>query len=145
MKNQEEKSGVTYQELQKANADEIMSSKLHGKTDDSSSSDDDDDDTNDEQRQNIIDKKRQFEAQRGEAGVDEQENLRSDDSIAKDAMLHQTKVTDEKWSSEDEAGEAANFIQEELYIHAKLCIVDDLHVIVGSSNINDRVSAAVFR
>lgn len=141
MKEQEEKSGVTYQQVQEAHAEEIMSGSMRGKgVDTDSSSSSSDDDAGDEAQQQMIDTKRKFESQRGEAGVVEQENLTSDDSIAKDAMLHENNVTDEKWTEGDEAGEAANFIQEELYIHAKLCIVDDTHVIIGSSNINDRVS-----
>jgi phospholipase D1/2 len=140
MKVQEEKSGVKYQQLQVANAEEIMASGMRGngvKSDSSSSSSDD---AGDEAQEQVTDMKRKFESQRGEAGVSEQENLYSADSIAKDAMLHDVEVTKEKWADDDEEGEAANFIQEELYIHAKLCIVDDTHVIIGSSNINDRVS-----
>lgn len=140
MKAQEEKSGIKYLEVQKANAEEIMSSDTRGKVRQEDESSSDDDDSNDPAKQSLVDAKRQFESQRDGAGVDEQDNLRSDDSIAKDAMLHQTKVTDEKWAEGDEAAEAENFIQEELYIHAKLCIIDDTHIIVGSSNINDRVS-----
>ncbi|KAF2101195.1 phospholipase PldA [Rhizodiscina lignyota] len=139
MKAQEEKSGVTYQQVQQAHAEEIMSSGLHGKgVESDSSSSSSDDDSRDVARQQAVDMKRRFEERRESAAVEEQENLKSDDSIAKDAMLHNTEVTDEKWAEDDEAGEAANFIQEELYIHAKLCIIDDTHVIIGSSNINDR-------
>jgi phospholipase D1/2 len=138
MKAQEEKSGIKYQQVQQAHAEEIMSSGIHGKGIDTNASSSDEDDSKDEVRQEIVDVKRKFEAQRGEADVDEQENLTSDDSIARDAMLGTRKVTEEGWSADDEEGEAANFIQEELYIHAKLCIIDDTHIIVGSSNINDR-------
>ncbi len=56
-------------------------------------------------------------------------------------MLRGPKVT--ATPSKDGEGvnseELKNYIQEELYIHAKLCIVDDRVVICGSSNINDRV------
>lgn len=139
MKAQEEKSGVTYLQVQQAHAEDIMASGIHGKgVNSSDSSSNDGDDSQDEALQEVVDVKRKFESQRGEAGVDEQENILSDDSIARDAMLHSKKPSEEKWTDGDDAGEAANFIQEELYIHAKLCIVDDTHIIVGSSNINDR-------
>ena len=37
--------------------------------------------------------------------------------------------------------EKDNIVQEELYVHGKVCIVDDRIAICGSANINDRVSS----
>jgi phospholipase D1/2 len=41
------------------------------------------------------------------------------DSVAKDAMLHGNKVSDEAWAGTPES-ERQSFIQEELYVHAKV-------------------------
>jgi phospholipase D1/2 len=85
-----------------------------------------------------VDQLRRFEAQR-EKAYGEQKDIKSKDSIAEDAMLNQKKVSEEVWENEDPETEKENFIQEELYIHGKVCIVDDRTVICGSANINDRV------
>lgn len=141
MKKQEEKSGVRYQELQRAEAEEIMGSGIHGAADDSSSSSEGgfDDDSGDEERERLTDRKRKFEAQREAAGLKD-EKVPSKDSIAEDAMLDEGKPSKEPWDDGDEDSEKNNFVQEELYIHGKVLIVDDKTVVVGSSNINDRVS-----
>lgn len=70
-------------------------------------------------------------------GKGDQGGLIDPDSIADDAMLTEKKPSDEDWEGEAE-DEKQYFCQEELYIHAKICIVDDKTVICGSSNINDR-------
>jgi hypothetical protein len=54
-------------------------------------------------------------------------------------MLNGGKISDENWEGDPEA-EKSNFVQEELYVHGKVCIVDDRTIICGSANINDRVS-----
>ena len=136
MQRQEEKSGVKYQDVQRAEAEEIMGEGIHGNKDDSSSSDGQGDDSGDEAREKMVDKKRKFEAQRENAGAHGEST--SVDSIAKDAMLNGGKVSEEPWEGEPET-EKENFVQEELYIHGKVLIVDDRIVICGSSNINDRV------
>lgn len=137
MQRQEEKSGVKYQDVQRAQAEEIMGEGIHGNKDDSSSSDGQGDDSGDEAREKLADKKRRFESQRENAGT--RGKSTSVDSIAKDAMLNGGKVSEEEWEGEPET-EKENFVQEELYIHGKVLIVDDRIVICGSSNINDRVS-----
>ena len=134
MQVQEEKSGVKYQEVQRAEAEEVMGAGVHGATDKNA---DKLDRAGDEEKARLIDRKRRFEAEREEAGHEEDASSH-DDSIAATAMLNGGKVADLRWDgSLDE--EKMNFVQEELYIHAKLCIVDDRIVICGSSNINDRV------
>lgn len=130
---QEEKSGVKYQDLQRAEAEEIMSGGVHGPTSEK-------DDAGDEQREHTMDQKRRFESQREQAGHGDQGGKRPVDSIAHTAMLNGGKISDQSWEGEDPEQEKENFVQEELYIHGKLCIVDDRIVICGSSNINDRVS-----
>lgn len=133
MQMQEEKSGVKYQEVQRAHAEEIMGEGVHGRDQNVAGIDED-------EKERLVDRKRQFEAHRDKAGHAEHSSPR-DDTIAATAMLNGGKVSDQKWDGDAEE-EKMNFVQEELYIHAKLCIVDDRVVICGSSNINDRVGCA---
>jgi phospholipase D1/2 len=140
MLEQEKKSGVKYQKVQRANAEEITSSGIHGQHKNASpSSSGDDDLSSDEEREEAADQKRRFEEQREAVRISSnQEKQTSGDSVAKNAMLAQKKVSSEPWDSNDLEQEKQNFVQEELYIHGKVCIVDDRIVICGSSNINDR-------
>ena len=133
MQAQEEKSGVKYQEVQRAHAEEIMGEGVHGRDQNVAGIDE-------EEKERHIDRKRKFEAHRDKAGHAEHSSPR-DDTIAATAMLNGGKVSDQKWDGDPEE-EKMNFVQEELYIHAKLCIVDERVVICGSSNINDRVGCA---
>lgn len=121
LKAQEEKSGLKYSDLQRAEADEIMAP----------------DDAGDEVREAAVDKKRRFEEYRESVGLGDEGGIIDADSIADDAMLNDKQPSNEEWDGEPEA-EKENFFQEELYVHAKVCIVDDKTVICGSSNINDR-------
>ncbi|KAG8871679.1 hypothetical protein FRC20_010301 [Serendipita sp. 405] len=59
------------------------------------------------------------------------------DSVGHHAMQDTTALHDERWLG-DEAEERECYITELLYIHSKLLIVDDLRVIMGSANLNDR-------
>lgn len=144
MKKQEEESGVSYQEVQRANAEEVMGSGVHGVDDDDSSSDGQGDNDGDEEREITADKKRRFEAKREKVGLErnggDTDGAPSVDSVAKNAMLGEKKVSEEKWANGDLESEKENWVQEELYIHGKVLIVDDKTVLCGSSNINDRVS-----
>ncbi|KZT05728.1 phospholipase D/nuclease [Laetiporus sulphureus 93-53] len=67
--------------------------------------------------------------------------LRSDDDVSDNVVQHmltdKTSLMDEQWLGTEEEERAA-FISELVYIHAKLMIVDDRRVIMGSANINDR-------
>ncbi|KAF2165055.1 hypothetical protein M409DRAFT_67362 [Zasmidium cellare ATCC 36951] len=180
LKEQEEKSGVKYQEVQRAEAEEIMPEGVHaseglegsgttgfrktakeggikglfnkGKR---TSMDLDEEDkvhpeNENEDQQVLAEKKKKFEEHRHER-YEEFEG--SEDSIAKNALLGEKKPSEEAWAGRTSDGkkdgdeehdqeirqqELENFIQEELYIHGKLLIVDDRIVICGSSNINDR-------
>ncbi|ERF68391.1 hypothetical protein EPUS_03709 [Endocarpon pusillum Z07020] len=134
---QEKRSGVKYQDLQRAEAEEIMGSGIHG---DPAEKEDRGAkhpgvEANEDERQKIIDRKRRFEAARKQ--MDEEDPMHSTDSIAEDAMARGGLVSEEPWEGEPQ-DEVDNFVQEELYIHAKLLIADDKIVICGSSNINDR-------
>lgn len=132
MQTQEEKSGVKYQEVQRAAAEEIMGEGVNNTTGTKT------DNSGNEEKEKVVDQKRKFEAQREEAGLGDATST-TEDSIASTAMLGGGKVSEQNWEG-DLDDEKMNFVQEELYIHGKLCIVDDRIVICGSSNINDRVS-----
>lgn len=144
LKKQEEKSGIKYQDVQRAEAYEIMDSDIHGAKDsnegthrplDMQSSSYMPDDSGNEELERKTDAKRQFEAAAEAAGSGREPE--SSDTVAKHAMYQMPKLEDEPWEGNLE-DEVDNWIQEELYIHAKLLIVDDKTVICGSSNINDR-------
>lgn len=135
---QEEKSGVKYQEVQRAEAEEIMGSGLHGATDENAKRVDN---SGDVEKERMVDQKRKFEARREEADHDEGANNKN--TIAATAMLDGGKVTEQEWDGDLEK-EKQNFVQEELYVHGKLCIADDRIAICGSSNINDRVGPHPF-
>ncbi|GAA6031278.1 hypothetical protein NBRC10512_003294 [Rhodotorula toruloides] len=59
------------------------------------------------------------------------------DSLAHHADHSGGNIATEPWCG-DEASERNAFVTEETYIHSKLMIVDDLRVLMGSANINDR-------
>jgi phospholipase D1/2 len=137
MKKQEEKSGVKYQDVQRAEAEEIMGTDIHREK----AGEKPNDDSGNIEQEEAVDQKRKFEAHREAADLHKEgsnDKIISTDSIAKNAMLGQKLVSEEPWDPENEEQEKENFFQEELYIHGKLLIVDDRTVICGSSNINDR-------
>ncbi|EJT97673.1 phospholipase D [Dacryopinax primogenitus] len=59
------------------------------------------------------------------------------DSVAQHALQDRTELKDEKWLGTEEE-EKSCYVTEEVYIHSKLMIVDDVRVIIGSANFNDR-------
>jgi phospholipase D1/2 len=102
-----------------------------------------DEDTGDLGKEQAVDQKRRFEAQQEGSGLggDDSEagkEKKTASTIGQGAMFNTKSVTDEHWVDGAEELEKENFIQEELYIHAKVMIVDDKIAICGSSNINDR-------
>jgi phospholipase D1/2 len=145
IKEQEEKSGVKYQEVQRAQAEEIMGEGIHGTADTEGGRDrhmgkkgehvDVTDQNQSEEAEKSIDAKRRFEAaaEGGGGGQDTSTVF----SVAHHAMAESGPLVEEHWEG-DPKDEVENWIQEELYIHAKLLIVDDRIVVCGSSNLNDR-------
>ncbi|PFH62692.1 hypothetical protein XA68_12370 [Ophiocordyceps unilateralis] len=134
----EKKTGISYQQVQRAEAEEIMAEGVYGFEDDSS---DDGRQSKGKNKSNapsgpsddVIQARKAFE----EAKPDEE--VVSAASVAHHALVGQGSLKDEPWDShEDPESEMRNWIQEELYVHAKLLIADDRVVICGSSNINDR-------
>jgi phospholipase D1/2 len=154
MKAVEEKSGISYQQVQRAEAEEIMGSNIHGTEGQGATKegkkkgDQYDDDSGDIAREEALDHKRRFEEQAGATGLGGDEDdgsgeLKTANSIAQNAMLDTKKVSDETWAHGATDLEKDNFVQEELYIHAKVMIADDRIAICGSSNINDRSQIGV--
>jgi len=179
LKEREEKAGMSYQELQRAEAEEIMPEGVHGNEGEGNGPSGDKEpvkqggikgffskakktgDNADEENAghadnstdgegDLAEKKRRFEELQHPR---KDEYVESEDSIAKDALLGQKKPSEENYAGRDDNGEPQgdsehdqeirqqeleNFVQEELYIHGKILIVDDRIVICGSSNINDR-------
>ena len=133
---QEELSGVKYQDVQRANAEEIMGTSVFESYDNKGNREDD---SGDAEKQKFIDQKRKFEESRESAGHHSSAAGHTADTISSTAMLNGGKVAEQPWDGTPDE-EKLNYVQEELYIHAKLCIVDDRAVICGSANINDRVS-----
>jgi phospholipase D1/2 len=112
---QEELSGVKYQTVQQAHAQEVMGGDygppdsrhmFHHHHDEEAA-----------RHQEILDQRRRFEESRDEAAG--HWSKQSADSIAKNAMLDGGRVSDEPWQGNPEE-ERDNFVQEELYIHAKV-------------------------
>ncbi|KAI0967249.1 phospholipase D/nuclease [Xylaria arbuscula] len=133
---QEEKSGIKYEQVQRAQAEEIMSSGIHGSTDVAGEHDK-------HMGKNEVNKEAREKTESTQAKQRFEEARSSDDelettfSVAHHAMAGTGKLSDEPWEGKPDE-EVHNWIQEELYVHAKLLIVDDRIVICGSSNLNDR-------
>ncbi|KAI7872737.1 hypothetical protein BDF14DRAFT_1739586 [Spinellus fusiger] len=88
-----------------------------------------------------------YQQERDEIEQAENEEYLASDSIAHDAMKN-GDIDSEPWVNDTETSkprdddaekdEVADYVSEELYIHAKLLIVDDRIVVMGSANLNDR-------
>lgn len=162
LQRQEEKSGINYQEVQRAQAEEVMSDAVHGSeaheggasagvretakegglkglfkktrrtSIDYSKGGVIEPENPNEDPKVLAEKKEKFEAEREY----EQEGEHSNDSIAHNAMLNGKKPSEEPYVGRDENGkrvgheeedeenrqqELENFVQEELYIHGKVC------------------------
>ncbi|KAI4649278.1 hypothetical protein J4E93_003594 [Alternaria ventricosa] len=122
LKEREKKSGKSYMDLEAAEIDELEAPPEEG---------------GDEARRKAAEMRKAYMDEEEDVGKGDQGGVIDPDSIADDAMLTEKKPSEEAWEGEEEE-EKEHFFQEELYIHAKICIVDDKTVICGSSNINDR-------
>ncbi|KAK0746778.1 hypothetical protein B0T18DRAFT_429677 [Schizothecium vesticola] len=146
IRKQEEESGVKYQDVQRAEAEEVMTEGIHGTVDEHGGHDSHMGNINEQQgtvngitrsrsenHGNISQEtKRKFEAARkGDTDTD------SPFTVAHHAMAGPGPLSKVAWDGEAE-DEVNHWIQEELYIHAKLMIADDRVVVCGSSNLNDR-------
>lgn len=154
IKEQEEKSGVRYQDVQRAEAEEIMGEGIHGTQDVEGDRDrhmghkSEQPKPRDKQREKeeylaeerkdddterVADAKRKFDA----AAKGRDEKFSTSYSVGHHTMAGTGPLSSESWEGDPES-EVENWIQEELYIHAKLLIVDDKVAVCGSSNLNDR-------
>lgn len=150
IKKREEESGVKYSDVQRAEAEELMGEGIHGTIDAEGGRDVqmgkmsdqpnaekkgglEAEATQSDEAKELLEKKRRFEAADG----DQEEETTTSFTVAHHAMADSGPLSDENWDGE-EKDEIDNWIQEELYIHAKLLIVDDKIVVCGSSNLNDR-------
>ena len=122
LKKREEDSGTSYMDLEQAEIEELEAPL---------------EESGEEARARAAELRKKFMGQEGDVGKGDQGSIIDPDSIADDAMLNDKKPSNEEWEGDPEE-EKKCFFQEELYIHAKLCIVDEKYVICGSSNINDR-------
>ncbi|KAG5914948.1 hypothetical protein E4U42_000225, partial [Claviceps africana] len=153
----EKKTGISYQQVQRAEAEEIMASGVHGY--DTSSSEDGGPSRLHDLRHLRRKSAREERRKRNENLTSSQRKAAEDAKVAREifekekasedvisaptvahhAMRVEGSLQDEPWdNAEDEESEVKNWIQEELYIHSKLLIADDRVVICGSSNLNDR-------
>jgi len=145
IKKQEEETGIKYQEVQRAQAEEIMGEGIHGNIDteggrdshmgkksEQPSAEEPTGGATSEAAEKATDAKRRFES-----AEEQDKDTETAYSVAHHAMAESGPLAHEPWDG-DPASEVPNWIQEELYIHAKLLIVDDRIVICGSSNLNDR-------
>lgn len=120
LEEKEEAAGVEYSEVQRAHAADVMGEEgvTQGRGwDDTSSESSIDSDGGEQYGKELKARKEKFENMSREKGKKEDE--REHDSIAADAMLLNRKVKDEEWEGE-EGNERQNFINEELYVHAKV-------------------------
>ncbi|BCS28672.1 putative phospholipase PldA [Aspergillus puulaauensis] len=130
----ENEAGVTYHDIQRGVAETLTSESVHpaiGKDGDKHEVNYGDAEKEKEER---IAKLQKYE-ERNEAR--EGHPAANKDNVSHVAMLNGGKMSDEIWEGDPEA-EKENFVQEELYVHGKVCIVDDRVAICGSANINDR-------
>ncbi|KAJ6010326.1 hypothetical protein N7451_001738 [Penicillium sp. IBT 35674x] len=131
----ESKAGVTYQDIQRGIAESIMSESVHPSVGKDGDRYEKSYDADPSQKEENVRKLEKFEEE-VERNKEKQGDA-SRDSVAHVTMLNGGKMSDEPWEGDPEA-EKANIVQEELYVHGKVCIVDDRIVICGSANINDR-------
>lgn len=121
LRENEKRSGVNYRDLTSAEEDALMAP------------------TNDDDglRTKAADMRKKWAREEESVGKGDRGGILDPDSIADDAMLTDKKPSQEEWEGDPEE-EKDYFFQEELYIHAKVLIVDDRYAICGSANINDR-------
>ncbi|KAJ5232106.1 hypothetical protein N7468_005062 [Penicillium chermesinum] len=131
----ERDAGVNYQDIQRGIAESIMGESVHPSVGKEGDRNEKSYEIDPSQKEEKVHKLEKFEEQVEQKKAHEGDG--SKDSVAHTTMLNGGKMSDETWEGDPEA-EKAHFVQEELYVHGKVCIVDDRIVICGSANINDR-------
>ncbi|KUM59095.1 hypothetical protein ACN42_g8043, partial [Penicillium freii] len=131
----EKQAGVTYQDIQRGIAETIMSESVHPAVGKDGDDNEKDYAADQSAKQETLRKLQNFQDKVEQRETDD--GFHSKDSVSHCSMLNGGKMSDETWEGDPEA-EKGNFVQEELYVHGKVCIVDDRTIICGSANINDR-------
>lgn len=132
-------ANVDYHDIQRGIAESIMSESVHpGIGDEGDHHEKDYRHLGDGEKEKEIDRLRRFQEKSEHARSDQ---FTSKDTVAHCTMLNGGKMSDEAWEGDPE-DEKKYIVQEELYIHGKVCIVDDRVAICGSANINDRVPSS---
>lgn len=134
----EKETGISYQQVQRAEAEETMPEGIHGTVDKENKERDVHMGGRHEQVKLEEAKEKAFEDRRKFEEAMPQDQVEISPSVAHHTMAGQGKLSGEKWDENDPESEIKNWIQEELYIHSKLLIVDDRIAVCGSSNLNDR-------
>ncbi|KAL4914124.1 hypothetical protein BDW62DRAFT_204950 [Aspergillus aurantiobrunneus] len=131
----ENEAGASFHDIQRGVAETLAPESVHpaiGKEGDKNEINYGDADKEKEERiarlQNYEEKNKAYESKH---------SANNKDTLAHVTMLNGGKLSNEVWEGDPEA-EKENFVQEELYVHGKVCIVDDRVAICGSANINDR-------
>lgn len=154
----EKKSGVKYVEVQRAHAEETMTTGLHHTSKEARDEVKISDQAKKE-RDEVIARRKLFE---GDSGMTDPQEKSGDpdspemghdpttlsrDTISQDSLLGEKRVSDEAWAGRDKDGkpqdgpeaedlretEVQHFVQEELYIHAKVSC-HDLCVFLSQAN-----------
>ncbi|KAJ9488981.1 hypothetical protein VN97_g4304 [Penicillium thymicola] len=131
----EKQADVTYQDIQRGIAETIMSESVHPAVGKDGDDNEKDYAADQSAKQETLRKLQNFQDKVEQRKTDD--GFHSKDSVAHCSMLNGGKMSNENWEGDPEA-EKTNFVQEELYVHGKVCIVDDRTIICGSANINDR-------
>ncbi|OQE36100.1 hypothetical protein PENCOP_c012G01426 [Penicillium coprophilum] len=131
----EKQADVTYQDIQRGIAETIMSESVHPAVGQEGDSNEKDYAADQSAKEETLRKLQNFQDKVEQRKADD--SFQSKDSVSHCTMLNGGKLSDETWEGDPEA-EKSNFVQEELYVHGKVCIVDDRTIICGSANINDR-------
>ncbi|KAH6635641.1 hypothetical protein B0J18DRAFT_419382 [Chaetomium sp. MPI-SDFR-AT-0129] len=150
VKKKEEEAGVKYRDVQRAHAEEVMgeggpSTQHNGEKEETKLSGKPVRGAHGELQENLDDEHRpdselrEMDARRKFEAADGDGDNRADSvaTVAHHAMADQRPLSEIPWDGEDE-DEVNHWIQEELYIHGKLLLVDDRIAVCGSSNLNDR-------
>lgn len=133
----EKKTGIKYAQVQRAQAEEVMASGIHGVIGDGGERDEHM--GNEKQQEQLeVEIEKALEAKKIFEAAMPKDGVKTTSSVAHYAMAEPGSLVDEPWDEEDPDSEIKNWVQEELYIHSKLLIADDKVVICGSSNLNDR-------
>lgn len=137
MKEKEKESGISYKDVQRGLAEELMPEGIHGSKGEKGERDQHMGKLAEQKDERSKEGKEALAAKEKFVEAPTDKETKSAYTVAHHAMANSGPLSSESWEG-TEREEVNNWIQEELYIHAKLLIVDDRIVVCGSSNLNDR-------